>query len=577
MKEITLNITNKCNKHCSFCYQKHGEKFIDSETALSFLNKYNDEDINLTLFGGEPFENKEFIKCLNNNSLNNKINLLIYSNMELLDISDIIELFGNFKSVEIRTNIDNIFNNELFYKTDKIKKIKFIRKNFNVIIRTHSVLTKEILHNIETYLPKLIKMSDELKNLGIIFTLEFPSSNDYSPREIYNLLSMFYYLGHLNIFSSEIHNIYNFFNKENQIKHSNECNPKALNEITMDVDSSIYLCRRLSQNKISNEKIDEILNNSLECKNCNFNNICDVCKFSYFGDGDNKKFKCKRISNIMDGLNLYLNLGPIKLHNLYNYQVIITNKCNKQCSFCYFEKNNQSSKPEDIEMFIKSNFWYLDELDSIIGGEPLIELDFRYDFLKKYVDNAVLITNLSIKNKYVQKNHEFFKLKYSIHDGNIDSEMIDYYYHNLYGVNLTMSNETISKINEIIKKCNEYDNIQVIDRIELYRYSKNDNIITNKNRIVNKSFNNVFNIKKKKYNTDNFKCFRSKICINIDKITVCNTLFLGAKQNGEEEQYILFNKLHDADLSNINLEEKIPNGTFDETKCIASIYEEDSI
>lgn len=67
-KIVTLVITQSCNLSCSYCYQSHKSANIMSfETAKDAINKHirdsdNFDEIEIDLFGGEPFLRPDFIK-----------------------------------------------------------------------------------------------------------------------------------------------------------------------------------------------------------------------------------------------------------------------------------------------------------------------------------------------------------------------------------------------------------------------------------------------------------------------------------------------------------------------------------
>ena len=90
-KTITITITQSCNLNCCYCYEDHKSKnFIDTSVAyhiidreLSCLSK--DDEIEIDLFGGEPFVKFDTIKAIadyidtkyNKHNIKKKISLRI--------------------------------------------------------------------------------------------------------------------------------------------------------------------------------------------------------------------------------------------------------------------------------------------------------------------------------------------------------------------------------------------------------------------------------------------------------------------------------------------------------------------
>lgn len=64
-KQITLVVTNKCNLHCTYCYENHDERTMDLATAhriiKSEISKAYGKTLEFDFFGGEPFLEFELI------------------------------------------------------------------------------------------------------------------------------------------------------------------------------------------------------------------------------------------------------------------------------------------------------------------------------------------------------------------------------------------------------------------------------------------------------------------------------------------------------------------------------------
>ena len=66
LNEITLVLTQDCNLQCKYCDQIHSKKSQSIENIIDFFKKIKIKDLNknlnLELFGGEPFLNKKLIQ-----------------------------------------------------------------------------------------------------------------------------------------------------------------------------------------------------------------------------------------------------------------------------------------------------------------------------------------------------------------------------------------------------------------------------------------------------------------------------------------------------------------------------------
>lgn len=99
MKILRLNVTDKCNKHCPYCYYP-GRKNHFNENTIVNISKYKNESFDeVWIIGGEP-------GMLNQKEIN-----LIFNELEHFDNIDIIKIYTNslfLKKLKIKSKW-NIF------------------------------------------------------------------------------------------------------------------------------------------------------------------------------------------------------------------------------------------------------------------------------------------------------------------------------------------------------------------------------------------------------------------------------------------------------------------------------------
>lgn len=123
--DLTLNITNRCNLNCDFCYVEKGEEILEVEDIKSIISQ-KEIDI-VTLTGGEPLLHPEIFDILSLFYSNN-IDINIITNGVLLN-PDFMEKIEEF-SPELHVSY-NSPNNKI-----SLKKLN----DYEVDLVTHSIL-----------------------------------------------------------------------------------------------------------------------------------------------------------------------------------------------------------------------------------------------------------------------------------------------------------------------------------------------------------------------------------------------------------------------------------------------------
>lgn len=580
-KDFTIIPTNACDMKCEFCHEKNKKCRIDlkNNDIDSFLNSIIkniddiEEGIPISLFGGEPLLNKGSLIFLSEHKYAKYIDIRIFTNLNNFDFEDLYFL-SSFKKATINTNLD-VFQDRLFYKTKKYKIIKYIQENTNINLIPHCIISKDKMEKILYYAPKLKIQKEYMKDINLYFDVIFPDKNDYDINDYVNLITFYKYIDDESLFHFNIYKIVNFIDFINSDYIGQEkCDINSCNELTMDNKGKILPCRRFYNYQYTETEIKKIELNSKKCNNCKFNNFCEVCKYSHHGI-DNTNLKCRRVYNILKALEYIELKGLNKIDDeLFILSINVGNKCDKKCSFCYVDKNNpETINLKNLKSFIKNNYWKIKELDTLLGGEPLLYLNEEYEFLKQYFDELHIISNTYSKNEYVKNNHDFIKITMSIQDGFLNKLNYEYYKKNIECSLVLLNNDVLDNIFEIIKML-EMHNINY-KFTELYSYRKGDNLLDDtkiKDVIkISKMFKNIDKACIKSDNDD--QCIYKKINIDKNKVTVCGTLYYGAEVLGEKEKYILSYNLKNYIINKDDIYKKISNlNKLDKDVCIANQY-----
>ena len=154
MKEITLELTNRCNNNCLHCSSKAGifeSKYLEIDKVMQIVKKYNPEWVNLS--GGEPLlypKLRELIGWLKQEGY--KIKIYTSGN-----VPECVELLGELK----------------YYRADKMifsfyschqKLFDFIAQQKSFDYTKHSMLSAILMgHNVEAH---IVPMSVTMQTLG---------------------------------------------------------------------------------------------------------------------------------------------------------------------------------------------------------------------------------------------------------------------------------------------------------------------------------------------------------------------------------------------------------------------------
>lgn len=576
--EYTIILNNRCNRKCSYCHQEHSHEEIRNEDILNFLYKMNsktNENINLTIFGGEPLLSKDKIELISKTEFSDKINLLMYTNLDYFKEDDYTFL-KKFKEVIIRTEF-NIMTDKLFFRTKKYQTIESIKNVGNVIIQVHSLISKENVDKILFYVPFILKYRKYLCGINLLFDIVFPSENDFNEKEFLNIIN-FVHLIPENLLSSNLYKLKYFLEKD-RIRNSfcsNNCNIRSNSELTLKYDGTIIPCRRFSNYNYSEMEIDEIEFSHKECEKCLFNFYCDECKYSYYGIS-NKGLKCNRIKNIIKAYEFFL-LNKYHIPKFYNFSIILGIKCNSSCYFCQRNLNIKDLDLFKLKTFLKNNYYRLN-LDTVIGGEPLLYLNEKYEFFNDYFDEINIISNLSFRNEYVHNNPNL-KITVSIQNKNFKNLEWDYYRNNIIEVLILLNNEVIEIIDDIMSFLMER---KIKFRfIDLFCYKTIDFIsLSDENKTKLKEIKTKYSVFVNKKNKNYYECVLTKLNIVDDKLTLCYSLYEPLSLVNLEKNVVISEEINEYIINDLEVENKVNNLykllNFNSKKCISSYFLKEEI
>ena len=152
--------------------------------------------------------------------------------------------------------------------------------------------------------------------------------------------------------------------------------------------------------------------------------------------------------------------------NIHTVWLVITSKCNNNCSFCYYKKRSEEMSLETIKKYIILLNKIKPKKIILIGGEPTLHPNF--------VDIVQLLYQNNFKISVVSNGYGFSNLK-------IVKKVIDKI------KNISISIEGTNKThNKIVRNNLAYDSIiNSIKNIQLFNKNPSTNTVINKENINN--------------------------------------------------------------------------------------------
>ena len=393
------------------------------------------------------------LEYISNNPIANKIKVILYTNFDMYE-PKLLELLSKFKDYEILVNISTeFFSPRIIWNNPKIQTIMKLRKFLGSKLTTTVVIDTYHSKCLGKYVKKYLKNCELMKELGISFSLEFPKEKDYEILDFYNLFVFYDTFQEYAMFTSS-YAPYRFILEI--LDYPREiCDITSGDELTLDTTGDIVPCRRFTNHRYSEEEIKAIEDDSKICEKCKFNTICEPCKYSYYGI-NHRELKCKRILNSIKALQLMEISGNSKfvIPEQYILNIYLGNRCNKTCEFCYNHiryPEQQEFKLDNLKKFLQNNFWELEEIDSLVGGEPSLYISPEFSELSNFVEKIPVFSNCYEYNKELATNR-LYSITLSIHDSNLYKILYQEYENNIVDIQVMLSQDVIDNIYTIIEK-----------------------------------------------------------------------------------------------------------------------------
>jgi uncharacterized protein len=166
---ITINVTNKCNLSCTYCFEKgKNDVFMSVEDALkivdmSYTELEGDKRFMVNIFGGEPFLNWEVIEAVCNHirEQNYKARVGITTNLTILTdhMIDVIE----DHEVYLLTSIDGVKEVHDKHRCDSYDVVvnnlqRLIKRKLFYLIETRMTVSPDTVQHLFTGVQSLFNM-----------------------------------------------------------------------------------------------------------------------------------------------------------------------------------------------------------------------------------------------------------------------------------------------------------------------------------------------------------------------------------------------------------------------------------
>jgi|AKZA01.1.fsa_nt_gi Arylsulfatase regulator (Fe-S oxidoreductase) len=281
INSLLIEITTKCNKNCSFCYNRYLRNSSinkeDIKRIIKFIKKYKIK--NITLSGGEPLEFESIIelsKMLNNMG----VKITIITNGLLLD-RETVKLLSNNKSISIKISVD-------LKDYDFIPSLMQILKEYDVNYQLAITLYDVNREDIQQFITRT------LSDYKGVYDMTFPiykGNAKVDTKKIKNSVRLLEFLIDIAIdkgINMDCDHVTEAIFKYLQpnVSHSNNCD--ICRNIKVDIKGELYSCPYLTDEEfkignidclnversimIAKKRID--LQNKPNCLACRWRNLC---------------------------------------------------------------------------------------------------------------------------------------------------------------------------------------------------------------------------------------------------------------------------------------------------------------
>ena len=544
-KNILIQISEFCNRNCEYCYQNgnFNKCALDYNKIDCFLKNNVSKEKKLNIIGGEPLLFKKILYYIITNYTDKFKQIIIFTNLEYLSDDDTIffKKYDNIRFI-VSYNIfklkQHISNESIYLKINKLKSEK-------ILFSVHSVIPN--LKNLNIYFTKIFKHFYEyIENINLVFIPQYAAANDYQYEQLKDIY--LFSLNYPSFFSEEIYRLFHpletFSETISFFKDANNCMDSC--EVALKPNGDIHQKCLFCKSNISYYN---------KCLECLFKNICRPCNFDYNGKNI-QEYKCRRMYNIMRMLENNFNEQKNQT-KLYNIHLVLGKKCNKACSYCFEIKRNMSELDlKKFEIFLSNNYMFIDSIDNIVGGEPLLYLNQDYNFLFKYFKTLNITTNGLIKNDYVLNNN--FNIRISIDSLKmINDAKFSIYLNKIQAFNIILTEDVINNLEQIISNLIKYNKNIIIK--PLFSYTNHENYLIKYKDKLKAVLKKNINIVKANYEHMNYNdpdCYKYKLNIEGEYITKCEVLYNFKNYLNKGDKYIISNNLETFNLDRYHKKNK---------------------
>jgi len=282
---LTLVITRSCNLNCAYCYEYNkDEGKMDINIAKQVVEKYlttgEYEEININLFGGEPFMEFEFIKELcewtwsrkwpkkylffadtNGTLITNEVKEWTTKNKKLICAS--LSLDGTRETHNMnRSNSFDMIDLDFFLKNwpEQPIKMTITDKNLSNLANDFIFIHQKGFRIGGSNFAEGIIIKDFERNLAII-------SDQF-------LKLIDYYLTHTNIELAQLFRFHLFLCENQKVDREKRCGVGGKGMIVVDINGDTYPCPYLSSLQMSKKQLEEIKKIDFQNQDLFFNEEC---------------------------------------------------------------------------------------------------------------------------------------------------------------------------------------------------------------------------------------------------------------------------------------------------------------
>ncbi|MBY8982229.1 MAG: radical SAM protein [Candidatus Lokiarchaeota archaeon] len=275
LKNLMINITEKCNLTCKHCYITEKNRIdMSLEDLMSIIKDFYElQGIRLILTGGEPFLYSEF-KTLLQQLISIPLQKVILSNGTLINKQDqtVLNLLKEnfceiFVSIDGLEESHNDFRNANCFQ-DTIEGIKTLMNN-KITVSINTMIHKQNLIEFDN-LFKLISSLGDIKN----WSIDIPTFDENTPKEIKERYEISYEQGGQILKDYGWGVIYESHSEGEKVNYA--CGPYMM---AIDVVGNITKCGFFTEQRIGNvfklglnkgwESVQENLNWNIDDLKCN--------------------------------------------------------------------------------------------------------------------------------------------------------------------------------------------------------------------------------------------------------------------------------------------------------------------